>query len=78
VLPGIVGCLQANEALKLIAGYGEPLVGRLLTFDAQTTRFAEVKVRRDPACPVCGEGRPEATLHSVKTHEKPDEASPAA
>jgi sulfur-carrier protein adenylyltransferase/sulfurtransferase len=55
VLPGIVGCLQANEALKLIAGYGEPLVGRLLTFDAQGTRFGEVKVRRDPQCPVCGE-----------------------
>jgi bacteriocin biosynthesis cyclodehydratase domain-containing protein len=56
VLPGIVGSLQANEALKLIAGYGDPLVGRLLTFDAQTTRFSEVKVRRDPACPTCGEG----------------------
>jgi sulfur-carrier protein adenylyltransferase/sulfurtransferase len=55
VLPGIVGTLQANEALKLIAGYGEPLVGRLLTFDAQSTRFAEVKVRRDQACPVCGD-----------------------
>ena len=55
MLPGIVGCLQANEALKLIVGYGEPLVGRLLTFDAQSTAFAEVKVRRDPACPVCGE-----------------------
>ena len=55
MLPGIVGSLQANEALKLIVGYGEPLVGRLLTFDAQSTRFAEVKVRRDPACPTCGE-----------------------
>ncbi len=55
MLPGIVGCLQANEALKLIVGYGEPLVGRLLTFDAQSTRFAEVKVRRDPKCPTCGE-----------------------
>jgi bacteriocin biosynthesis cyclodehydratase domain-containing protein len=55
VLPGIVGSLQANEALKLIVGYGEPLVGRLLTFDAQTTRFAEVKVRRDPKCPACGD-----------------------
>ena len=54
MLPGIVGSLQANEALKLIAGYGDPLVGRLLTFDAQSTRFAEVKVRRDPQCPVCG------------------------
>ena len=55
MLPGIVGCLQANEALKLIAGYGDPLVGRLLTFDAQGTRFGEVKVRRDPQCPVCGD-----------------------
>jgi sulfur-carrier protein adenylyltransferase/sulfurtransferase len=55
VLPGIIGSLQANEALKLIAGYGEPLVGRLLTFDAQSTRFAEVKIRRDPQCPACGE-----------------------
>ena len=55
MLPGIIGCLQANEALKLIVGYGEALVGRLLTFDAQGTRFGEVKVRRDPSCPVCGE-----------------------
>lgn len=55
VLPGIVGSLQANEALKLIGGYGRPLVGRLLTFDAQATHFGEVKVRRDPSCPVCGE-----------------------
>jgi bacteriocin biosynthesis cyclodehydratase domain-containing protein len=55
VLPGIVGCLQANEAIKLIVGYGEALVGRLLTFDAQSTRFAEVKVRRDPNCPVCSD-----------------------
>ena len=54
MLPGIVGCLQANEALKLIVGYGQPLVGRLLTFDAQSTTFAEVKVRRDPSCPTCG------------------------
>jgi bacteriocin biosynthesis cyclodehydratase domain-containing protein len=41
--------------LKLIVGYGEPLVGRLLTFDAQSTHFGEVRVRRDPQCPVCGE-----------------------
>ena len=54
VLPGIVGSLEASEALKLIVGYGEPLIGRLLIFDAQTTRFSEVKVRRDPACPTCG------------------------
>jgi bacteriocin biosynthesis cyclodehydratase domain-containing protein len=54
VLPGIVGSIQANEALKLVVGYGAPLVGRLLTFDAQSTTFSEVKVRRDPQCPVCG------------------------
>ena len=58
MLPGIIGSIQANEALKLIAGYGQPLVGRLLTFDAQSTRFAEVKVRRDPACPACGDQAP--------------------
>lgn len=54
MLPGIIGSLQANEALKLIVGYGEVLVGRLLTFDAQQTAFSEVKVRRDPHCRVCG------------------------
>ena len=54
MLPGIIGSLQANEALKLIVGYGEPLVGRLLTFDAQQTTFSEVRVRRDPHCKVCG------------------------
>jgi molybdopterin/thiamine biosynthesis adenylyltransferase/rhodanese-related sulfurtransferase len=55
VLPGIVGSLQANEALKLILGIGEPLVGRLLLFDALTTSFTEISLRRDPDCPVCGE-----------------------
>ncbi len=56
VLPGIIGLLQANEALKLILGVGEPLVGRLLTFDALETRFSELKLRRDPSCPVCADG----------------------
>ncbi len=55
VLPGIVGSLQANEALKLCLGVGQPLVGRLLLFDALSTEFSEVVLRRDPACPVCGE-----------------------
>lgn len=55
VLPGIVGSLQANEALKLALGIGEPLVGRLLLFDALRTEFTEVSLRKDPACPVCGE-----------------------
>jgi sulfur-carrier protein adenylyltransferase/sulfurtransferase len=65
VLPGVIGCLQANEALKLIAGYGEPLVGRLLTFDAQSTRFAEVRVRRDPKCPSCGDRAKKANESEV-------------
>jgi sulfur-carrier protein adenylyltransferase/sulfurtransferase len=55
VLPGIIGSLQANEALKLALGIGEPLVGRLMLFDALTAEFNEVSIRRDPACPVCGE-----------------------
>jgi molybdopterin/thiamine biosynthesis adenylyltransferase/rhodanese-related sulfurtransferase len=55
VLPGIIGSLQANEALKLILGTGDSLAGRLLLFDALGTTFDEVSVKRDPACPVCGE-----------------------
>jgi molybdopterin/thiamine biosynthesis adenylyltransferase/rhodanese-related sulfurtransferase len=55
VLPGIIGSLQANEAIKLITDVGEPLVGRLLLFDAQQTTFDEVSVKRDPTCPVCGD-----------------------
>ena len=55
VLPGVIGSLQASEALKLVLGIGEPLVGRLLLFDALAATFAEVKLRRDPACPVCGD-----------------------
>lgn len=56
MLPGVIGVLQANEALKLLVGYGEPLVGRILTFDAQTTTFGELKLRRDPSCITCGSG----------------------
>jgi adenylyltransferase/sulfurtransferase len=55
VLPGIVGCIQATEAIKLITGVGDPLVGRLLIFDAMDMDFQTVKVRRDPSCPVCGD-----------------------
>ena len=55
VLPGIIGSLQANETLKLLLGIGEPLVGRFLLFDALDTSFREVKLRRDPNCPACGE-----------------------
>jgi molybdopterin/thiamine biosynthesis adenylyltransferase/rhodanese-related sulfurtransferase len=55
VLPGIIGMLQAIEALKLILGIGESLVGRLLHFDALKVKFRELNLRRDPRCPVCGE-----------------------
>src|SRR5438128_5627723 len=55
VLPGIIGMLQAIEAIKMIVGVGESLVGRLLHFDALKARFRELNLRRDPECPVCGE-----------------------
>ena len=55
VLPGVIGSLQANEALKLALGAGDPLIGRLLLFDALSTSFTEVAIRRDPDCPVCGD-----------------------
>ena len=55
VLPGIIGMLQAIETIKLIVGIGEPLVGRLLYFDALRMKFRELNLRRDPQCPVCGE-----------------------
>jgi sulfur-carrier protein adenylyltransferase/sulfurtransferase len=55
VLPGIIGSLQASEALKLCIGIGDSLAGRLLLFDALSTEFNEVTLRRDPNCPVCGE-----------------------
>jgi hypothetical protein len=55
VLPGIIGVVQATEAIKLLLGIGEPLIGRLLTYDALGMRFREVKLRRDPKCPLCGE-----------------------
>jgi adenylyltransferase/sulfurtransferase len=54
VLPGIIGVIQATEAIKLILGVGEPLVGRFLIYDARKMRFRELKLRKDPDCPVCG------------------------
>lgn len=55
ILPGIVGIVQATETVKLILGEGEPLVGRLLLYDALAMSFREMKLRKDPSCPVCGE-----------------------
>jgi molybdopterin/thiamine biosynthesis adenylyltransferase/rhodanese-related sulfurtransferase len=57
VLPGIVGAIQAMETIKLILGTGEPLIGRLLLFDALSMRFRELKLHKNPACPVCGPNR---------------------
>src|SRR4051794_2971312 len=55
VLPGIVGCIQTNEILKLALGKGTPLIGRLLLFNALDMKFRELKLRRDPKCPICGD-----------------------
>jgi molybdopterin/thiamine biosynthesis adenylyltransferase/rhodanese-related sulfurtransferase len=55
VLPGIIGSLQTNEAIKLAAGIGDPLIGRLLLFDALSTEFSDVKIARRADCPVCGD-----------------------
>ncbi len=54
VMAGLMGLLQANEVIKLTAGIGEPLIGRLLLYESLGTRFTELKVRRDPDCPICG------------------------
>jgi len=55
VLPGIIGSLQANEVIKLIVGAGDPMIGRLLLFDALKMKFRELKLRKDPSCPICSE-----------------------
>jgi molybdopterin/thiamine biosynthesis adenylyltransferase len=67
VLPGIVGCIQAVEGIKQILSIGEPLVGRLLIFDALSMEFSEVKIRRDPNCPVCGD---HPTIHELIDYEQ--------
>ncbi len=59
VMAGLMGLLQANEVIKLVIGIGEPLVGRLLLYESLGTRFTELKVRRDPTCPICGPDAPE-------------------
>lgn len=55
ILPGVIGTLQATETIKLLAGIGEPLIGRLLLYDALSMHFRTLKLRKDPDCPVCGE-----------------------
>jgi len=55
VLPGIIGTIQAMEAIKLLLGIGEPLIGRLLHYDALRGQFKILRLERDPGCPLCGE-----------------------
>jgi molybdopterin/thiamine biosynthesis adenylyltransferase/rhodanese-related sulfurtransferase len=66
ILPGVVGLLQATEAIKLLLGRGEPLVGRLLTYDSLKMKFRELRLRRAPDCPVCG---PSPTITSYIDYE---------
>ncbi|HEY0872930.1 MAG TPA: molybdopterin-synthase adenylyltransferase MoeB [Vicinamibacterales bacterium] len=83
VLPGIIGTIQATEAIKLLSGIGEPLIGRFVIYDALRMRFRELKLPRDPECPMCGEhpsitslaeyeGYCELTLPSAGTHNAED------
>ena len=66
VLPGIIGIIQATEAIKLIIGAGQPLVGRLLLYDALQMRFRELKLRRDTDCPICGD---HPTIHALVDYD---------
>ncbi len=81
VLPGLVGVMQATEAIKLILGKGEPLIGRLLLVDALGMKFRELKLRKDPDCPVCGKTRTITKLIDyeqfcgIRGEEKPGEAN---
>ena len=81
ILPGLIGCIQATEAVKLILGQGEPLIGRLLLYDALQMSFREFKVRRNPNCPICGD-HPTITqadrLRAVLRHPRPGGAAPPA
>ena len=67
MLPGIIGVVQATEAIKLLLGIGDPLIGRLLTYDALGMRFREVKLRRDPKCPLCGDN---PTIHELIDYDE--------
>jgi molybdopterin/thiamine biosynthesis adenylyltransferase/rhodanese-related sulfurtransferase/molybdopterin converting factor small subunit len=67
ILPGTIGLIQATEAVKLILGIGEPLVGRLLLFDALGMKFRELKLRKNPDCPICGTHR---TIHQLIDYQE--------
>ncbi len=67
ILPGTIGVIQATETVKLLIGAGEPLIGRLLLFDALQMRFRELKLRKDPNCPICGKNR---TIHKLIDYDQ--------
>ncbi len=67
----MIGLVQATEAVKIILGIGEPLIGRLLTYDALGMRFREVRLRRDPKCPICGTS---PTIKDLSIHSGTSEA----
>jgi adenylyltransferase/sulfurtransferase len=75
VLPGVIGTIQATETLKLLLGGGSPLIGRLLLYDAWNMRFRELKLRRDPECPVCGDT---PTIRELIDYEQFCGVAPAA
>ena len=75
VLPGVIGTIQATETLKLLLGGGSPLIGRLLLYDAWNMRFRELKLRRDPECPVCGD---HPTVRELIDYEQFCGVAPAA
>jgi adenylyltransferase/sulfurtransferase len=79
-LPGVIGVIQATETIKLIVGQGEPLVGRLLMYDSLGMKFREIRIRRDPKCPLCGDNPTITELmnyHELCGLEAPAEASVA-
>jgi sulfur-carrier protein adenylyltransferase/sulfurtransferase len=67
VLPGIIGVMQAIEAIKMIIGIGDSLIGRLVSFDALKLRFKEFKIRKDPSCPICGD---HPTIHQLIDYDQ--------
>jgi molybdopterin/thiamine biosynthesis adenylyltransferase len=77
VLPGIVGSIQAMEAIKLILGLGEPLIGRLLAYDAMEESFRSFKVLHDPQCPACGDNAGELMIAEYDELCMPHVAAPA-
>ena len=81
ILPGTIGLIQATEAVKLILGIGQPLIGRLLLYDALGMKFRELKLRKNPECPICGEHRTITKLidyHQFCGVPSPKDAAPAA